>query len=75
MSTWQPDVGDAIQGELEVEDDRPAIRTDDGTLWHLPDDAIDRVRELEPEKGRRIVVMYQGRDPGDGIGLYSVATP
>jgi hypothetical protein len=48
-------VGDAIQGELELEDERPVIRTEDGTLWQLPDDAVDRVLELEPEEGRRIV--------------------
>jgi hypothetical protein len=51
------------------------IRTEDGTVWRLPDDAADRVLELEPEKGRRIMVLYQGQDPGAGIGLYSVATP
>jgi hypothetical protein len=43
MNTWQPDVGDAIQGELELEGERPAIRTEDGTLWQLPDDAVDTV--------------------------------
>ena len=75
MNTWEPEVGDAIQGELELDHERPLIRTEDGTVWQLPDDAADRVLELEPEAGRRIVVLYQGRDPGAGIGLYSVATP
>jgi hypothetical protein len=76
MNTWQPNAGDAIQGELELDDDRPClVRTDDGTVWRLPDDAVGRLEELEPEKGLRVVVMFQGQDPGDGLDLYSVATP
>jgi hypothetical protein len=75
VNTWQPNAGDAIQGELDLDDERPRIRTDDGDLWQLPDDAAERVLELGPEKGRRVVVMYQGEDPADGAGLYSVATP
>jgi hypothetical protein len=48
---------------------------DDGTTWTIPEDARKPVEELDPTDGAEILLVFQGRDPEDGLGLYNVALP
>lgn len=74
MVTWEPSPGDQLRGAYRADEERPSIETEGGERWAIPEDADRWVRELDPEDGDQILLVFQGTDPQDGLGLYNVAS-
>jgi hypothetical protein len=74
MDAWKPNPGDQLRGRYH-DGEAPSVEMDDGTTWTIPEDARKPVEELDPSDGAEILLVFQGRDPEDGLGLYNVALP
>lgn len=75
METWKPNPGDQLRGTYHDDEEMPAVELHGGARWVIPEDARHRVKELDPKDGAEILLVFQGRDPEDGLGLYNVALP
>jgi hypothetical protein len=75
MDTWMPNPGDQLRGRYHDDEEKPSVEMDDGTRWAIPEDARTPVKELEPDDGAEILLVFQGEDPENGLGLFNVALP
>ena len=70
---WAPTGADVLRGMFHLyEDVHWAVRDDEGTVWLLEDDAESKLRDLGPDEGQPVQVMFMQESSRESRYLVSI---